>query len=184
MKKTAFALITFVYLLAGCSYIPLTTMVKMSGFDEEDFRQIEPADIRAKITTNTTASFVEEKMQLNFKFITRETKVDKTLPLKIVTESTHTESSWFGDDEIEHTTIFKLDDSAIEMFKELQQLPMLKNRPEDSKFSFAVRWGLDAKSEDLKRYTISTDLLFNPKDGYFTLIEDLEIDTSKEEQDL
>ncbi|WP_223668440.1 hypothetical protein [Kangiella shandongensis] len=156
-------------LIVGCSHIPLSTMLSMSTFDEEDFVELDAKDIRAKIITNTPRKFVKDSTQLQFKLLTPNHKIDKTLSLDIISDDAISEKSWLGNKIVKHTTVFKLSGPAIKEFRALQQSPALHTRSGDNKFHFTISWRFEGGPPE--HFTIQADLMLVPEDGYFTLID-------------
>ncbi|AOE49387.1 hypothetical protein [Kangiella sediminilitoris] len=159
-------------LVVGCSHIPLSTMLSMSTFDKKDFAELNARHIRAKIVTNISRGYVKDRTNLQVKLLTPSHKLDKTLNLIVVKDTISSEESWFGDTTLKHSTVFKLSEEAIKDFQELQQSPLIQKRTEDGKFNFKVRWQFEGGAPD--NFTISADLLLDPEDGFFTLIDDYE----------
>ncbi|GAA4357119.1 hypothetical protein [Kangiella marina] len=177
MFKKVLMIAALAFLVSACSHIPLSTMLSMSSFDEEDFAQITPETIRAKITTDVADKFAEEKTSLKFVLVSPSKKIDKTLPLKIVSETLGNEEHWFQEDSIKHVTVFKLSPSAIEDFKEIQQTIAEKHPTGSRQLHFSIRWGMDKQNPG--PYRLTAELLLDAEDGYFTLIDDFEIDYDK-----
>lgn len=171
MKRSFFTYMLCL-LIVGCSHIPLSTMLSMSTFDEQDFAKLNAKDIRAKIVTNTSKGFVKDRTNLQVKLLTPSHKVDKTLNLIVIKDTVFSEESWFGGTTLKHSTVFKLSEEAIKEFQELQQSTLIQNRTEDGQFNFKVRWQFEGGAPD--NFTISANLLLDPEDGFFTLIDDYE----------
>lgn len=177
MTRKFFLSLILLLTIVGCSHIPLSTMLSMSSFDAEDFIAINPQELRVRVITNTPAKFIEKRTTLLLTFTSPDAKFDKVLHLEKISDNLSTESHWVGKDTVKHTTDFKLDEAGVETFKDIQSSPYIVKRPDNSSFKFKIKWRLD--SEDPLKYTIRTDLLFQPEDGYFTLLEGLEIDQTK-----
>lgn len=70
-------------LLQGCSNIPVSTMMKMSGFDEEDFIKLNPEDIRVKVRSNTQVNVLAAN-QLSYSYKGFEAFIDDCLSLELL----------------------------------------------------------------------------------------------------
>lgn len=173
MLKKLPLLIVLTVFIASCSHIPLSTMLSMSSFNEEDFLQIKPENIRTKITTNTSAKFIEKETYLTFKLINPQYKIDELLPLKIITENISNEESWLGEKTLKHVTTLKLTAEGVQNFKDIQQLVLQNMMADENRRIISFKWELDSKTAE--EITLTVDLLFDTQDGYFTLIEDFEM---------
>lgn len=166
------ALITL--LLQGCSNVPLSTMIKMSSFDEEDFIQLNPEELRVRVRSNTKTNVIAAN-QLTYSYKDTEVYIDRYLSLeKLEEEQVRAVKHWFKDDSVEHISWYQLDEEGIEQFRALQQHPVLQDKDREGTFELSVQ---TVYTEDSPmQFLLSADLLLDPEDGYFTLFYDLEID--------
>lgn len=162
-------------LLQGCSNIPVSTMMKMSGFDEENFIKLNPEDIRVKVRSNTKVNVLAAN-QLNYSYKGSEAYIDDCLSLVLIKEDIRTIEHWFRDDSYEHIGWYQLDAEGVEKFKVMQAHPILQNKDREGTFELTIRTVYSDNSPT--RFELSVDLLLAPEEGYFTMFEDLEIDQS------
>lgn len=176
IKDTASILLFIILalLIQGCSNVPLSTIIKMSSFDEEDFIQLNPEELRVRVRSNTKTNVIAAN-QLTYSYKDTETYIDRYLSLeKLEEEKVRTVEHWFKDDSVEHISWYKLDEEGIEQFRALQKHPVLQDKDREGTFELSVQ---TVYTEDSPmQFLLSADLLLDPEDGYFTLFYDLEID--------
>ena len=175
MIKAIGTILIAIFLLQACSNIPVSTMMKMSGFDEEDFIKLKPEDIRVKVTSNTQVNVLAAN-QLSYSYKGSEAYIDDCLSLELFKEEVRTVEHWFRDDSFEHIGWYQLDTDAVAKFKQLQQHPILLNKKREGTFELTIQTVYSDESPT--KFELSIDLLLDPKEGYFTMFEDLEIDQS------
>ena len=177
VKKIALLLsiLIFNFLLQACSNIPVSTMMKMSGFDEDDFIKLNPEVIRVKVRSNTKVNVLAAN-QLSYSYKGSEAYIDDCLSLILIKEDIRTVEHWFKDDSFEHIGWYQLDSEGIAKFKAMQQHPILQNKDREGTFELTIQTVYSDSSPN--QFELSVDLLLDPKEGYFTMFEDLEIDQS------
>ncbi|MCW8856493.1 MAG: hypothetical protein OQJ95_03955 [Kangiella sp.] len=163
-----------IVLVQACSNVPLSTMLKMSSFDEEDFIRLNPEELRVRVRSNTKTNVIEAN-QLTYSYKDTETYIDQYLSLeKLEEEKIRTVKHWFKDDSVEHISWYRLDEEGVEQFRALQKHPFLQDKDREGTFELSVQ---TVYTEDSPlQFLLSVDLLLEPEDGYFTLFYDLEID--------
>lgn len=168
-------IILLTLLIQGCSNVPLSTMMKMSGFDEGDFIELNPEDIRVRVRSNTKTNVLAAN-QLSYSYKGSEAYIDDCLSLVLIKEDIRTIEHWFRDDSYEHIGWYQLDAEGVEKFKALQQHPILQNKDREGTFELSIQ---TVYSEDSpNKFKLSVDLMLIPEDGYFTMFEGLDIDQS------
>lgn len=160
--------------------MPLSTMLKMSSFDETDFVKLKPEDIRVKVRNNTQENVLRKNV-LRYQYKGPEGAIDQSFSMELIDEDVETVEHWFGDDSFQHSSWYKLDEEGIKLFNKLQQHPLLAMRKKEGDFNFSVKFNLTESAPE--RFKISIDLLLNPGDGYFTLFDQHELDLTKAEND-
>lgn len=175
MIKAIGTILIAIFLLQACSNIPLSTMMKMSGFDEEDFIKLKPEDIRVKVRSNTKVNVLAAN-QLSYSYKGSEAYIDDCLSLELFKEEVRTVEHWFRDDSFEHIGWYQLDSEGIDKFRAMQQHPILQNKDREGTFELTIQTVYFDESPT--KFELSVDLLLDPKEGYFTMFEDLEIDQS------
>lgn len=152
-------------------------MLKFSTFDEEDFKAVDANDLRVKITTNVKESFIDGGNVLRLSYKGGTGKLDESMLLSIMDNKQKVQSHWFSDDSLVNTTLFKLNAESIEAFKRIQASPLLFQKNQSGEFTFSVSWQLEGGNTG--KHLVKVELLFEPEDGFFTLIDDFEVDYEK-----
>ena len=104
MLKKAILLIALVIFTSACSHMPLSTMVSMSSFDEEDFIAINPSEIKVKIRTDKYLDLSDRHIKLQFKLVSPSGNLDETLSLNKTSTSSRQIDQWFGEEYTEYST--------------------------------------------------------------------------------
>lgn len=174
---TSFLLTSFIiFCVQACSNVPLSTVMKMSGFDEDDFINLKPEDIRVRVRSNTRSNVLAAN-QLSYNYKGSEAYIEECLTLvKLEEENIKTIEHWFREDSFEHISWYQLDKDGIEQFRSLQRHPILKNKEREGSFELSIQTVYTDDSPT--KFELSVDLLLDPEEGYFTMFEDLEIDQS------
>lgn len=160
--------------------MPLTTMLKMSSFDETDFVNLKPEDIRVKVRNSTQENVLTNNV-LRYQYRGPEGAIDQSFSMELIKENVETIEHWFTGNSYQHSGWYKLDAEGVKLFKELQKDPLLAKRKKEGELEFSVKFKL---SENIpERFTISIDLLLNPEDGYFTLFDQHELNLTEAQND-
>lgn len=160
-------------LIQACSNVPLSTVMKMSGFDEDDFIKLTPEDIRVRVRSNTKTNVLAAN-QLSYSYKGSEAFIDDCLSLTLINEDVRTVKHWFRKDSSEHISWYQLDAEGVEKFKAMQAHPILQQKDREGTFELSIQ---TVYSEDSpNQFELSVDLLLDPEDGYFTMFDGLEID--------
>lgn len=179
MKKIVTTIIQTLFLillLQGCSSMPLSTMLKMSSFDETDFVKLNPEDIRVKVRNNTQENVLKSNV-LRYQYKGPEGVIDESFSMELFDEDIETIEHWFGDDTSQHSSWYKLDDRGIKLFRNLKQHPLLAMKKKDGEFSISVKFKIAESAPE--QFNMSIDLLLSPEDGYFTLFDQHEFNLTE-----
>lgn len=183
MKKqvtTMLQTLVLILLLQGCSSIPLSTMLKMSNFDETDFVKLNPEDIRVKVRNNTPKNILRNNV-LRYQYKGPEGAIGESFSMELIKEDVETIEHWFADNSFEHNSLYKLDAEGIELFRKLQKNPLLAMRKKEGELKFSVTFKFTENTPE--RFSMSIDLLLNPEEGYFTLFDQHELDLTEAQND-
>ncbi|ACV26201.1 hypothetical protein [Kangiella koreensis] len=165
--------IIFILVLQGCSSIPLSTMMKMSGFDENSFTEVTAEEVRVKVRSNTQHNVLKENV-LRYQYQGSDGVLDESFSLELIEEDVRMIEHWFSDDSFEHSSVYQLDSDGRAKFKKLQQHPLINNKNREGKFKVTVTFKFTDQAP--KQVLLSVDLLLAPEDGFFTLLDDHEFD--------
>lgn len=182
MKKlvtTIFKTLVLIFLLQGCSSIPLSTMLKMSSFDEQSFAELAAEEIRVRVRSNTQHNAIT-KNALRYQYQGPEGVIDESFSLQLVEENVETVEHWFSQDSFEHSSLYQLDAEGVEKFKALQQHPLITMKNREGKFKITVNFEFSEQVPE--QILMSVDLLLTPEDGFFTLLEEHEFNIGKTQE--
>lgn len=162
-------------ILAGCSSIPISTMLKMSSFDEQDFASLDPAQIRLRMTLPKGNSIDLDRTRFNIDV----TVAGQNLPGQYqLTEINHhnkvLKGGWFSDDRPQVVYLFGLTQPAQQAFKKTQQF--VNNRKvTDLSLDVTVRFNDSPAIYPGSTIRFSIEALLNPAQGYITLFDDAKV---------
>lgn len=176
MKKlvtTILKTLVLIFLLQGCSSIPLSTMLKMSSFDEHSFTELAAEEVRVKVRSNTQHNAITKNL-LRYQYQGPEGVVDESFSLKLIEENVATIEHWFSEESFEHASLYQLDAEGVKKFKRLQQHPLITMKSREGKFKITVNF--EFSDQVPEQILMSVDLLLTPEDGFFTLLDEHEFD--------
>lgn len=168
-------------LLCSCVSIPITTMIKMSRYEIEDYLNIEPGDVRMRITSDSDDPLVLEKTTLKIQITEKDgTKTDLGGFLIMESEQDLTPARGlfsFGY-QPEHVYVLKFDEQAVDSFRQVSRILMkrLKERREQEKLGIrderkgSLTIGAAYDFRDRKKAGLIVEIMLHKKDGYFTLL--------------
>lgn len=172
------------FLLSACSSIPLSTMVKLSSFDEQQLTLLNVADIRAKITINQFINLDLENTNMGISIENDSGEMQLAFPLKVLSVTQNpAQTGFLSKKNASQTFLLKLSAAGEKDFKKLQQQ---LQQPKKSKIGFSV----DAKLKKNKELTpeqqaqtivMTIEMKINNQDGFFTLFDEYELKESKTE---
>lgn len=152
----------------------------MSSFDETDFVKLNPEDIRVKVRNNTQENILKKNV-LRYQYKGPEGVIDESFSMELFDEDVETIEHWFGDDSFQYSSWYKLHRKGIELFKKLQQNPLLAMRKKEGELNLSVTFKLTETAPE--KFNMSIDLLLSPEDGYFTLFDQHELDLTQAKND-
>jgi hypothetical protein len=168
--------------LTACSSVPLSTMLKLSSFDEQSLITIEPSNIRAKITVNkfVDIDLVNTKLGLNLDNSQGELALQFPLE-KLTLINNSATKSFFSSSPASQTYLLQLSPAAIADFKKLQK--QLKSSDKNT-FGLSVAAKLN-KQENLtalqeqEKLFMTIELKLHKNEEFFTLIDNAELKNGK-----
>ncbi len=167
MRKILFCLI---FLITACSSIPLSTMIKMSSFDEDDFIRLQADEIRLKITINDTIPLQDTTTELAVEITDTDGTLNLSFPLETVkVEYAPATTSLFKSRPAYNIYIFRLTPAGIDNFNKIQGLLKTKK---NSSISFSA--GISDLNVGLAREQdvyLTIDLKLDQAGGYLTIVE-------------
>ena len=167
-------LVFIVLFLSGCSSIPISTMLKYRNFDEQRFLTLDPLQIRSKIRLSEPFTLKMEQINLSLSLENEKGVRNFTFPLVLEKrDRIAAQEGFFSSEPAKTEYTFKLSERAVNNFRETQSLLSQEIR---GKASFSIGAGFNEEPQKGQTVYISIALQFEEKDGYFTLIEDTEVD--------
>lgn len=166
-RPTALALLCLA--LASCASIPLSTMARMSHFDESDFAALDASAVRIRIALPQSFELDADKSRLRVKVVsgTREREDQFALEPELVEPDTRG-GGLFSAPVPCTVYVLRLAEPSRKSFQELQAFA-LEGRVEE--IDIVVRPAFAAIPEGATAVTVWIDLLLSPVDGWFTLMD-------------
>lgn len=169
-------------MLTACSSVPLSTMLKLSSFNEQSVLSINPDNIRAKITVNNFIDIDLENTKLGLAVESSQGNLALQFPLeKLTLTGNSATESFFSSTPASQTYLLQLSPVAVADFKKLQK--QLRTSQENS-FGFSVgaklkkKENLTDEQKDQKLF-MTIELKLDAAEEFFTLIDNAEIKNGK-----
>jgi hypothetical protein len=179
VKKYTLVLLGLCLGLCSCMSVPVSTMIRMSGFSARDIQTLDPNEVRVKVQLPATHTLKPETTFIEVRLAKLEQ--DQQLyrfPLEVVETQSETQG-WWHKQEITNFTL-RLTQEGIVNFVKLQEL--IRSQIKIGPTSISVYSSFDQKEKIIVPYIdISIFLKLEKNEDYFTLIDDARInfDTSK-----
>ncbi|MCO7191245.1 MULTISPECIES: hypothetical protein [unclassified Pseudoalteromonas] len=164
--------------LFGCSSIPLSTMLKYRNFDEQSFTALNPSQIRSKVKVSKPFTLNMEKMNLSLSLENEKGISHFTFPLILEKQGRIDAQEGFILSEPAKTEYtFRLSELAVNNFLKTQNL---LSQEVQQKISFSIGAGFNEKPQERQTVHISISLQLDDKEGYFTLIDEAEVELGQD----
>jgi hypothetical protein len=155
------------FVLSGCMSIPVSTIVRFATFDDEDLLQIDPSQVRMRITSDNDAPLIVKKTKLKMEMVA-EDGAKATMPGAVILESEedlHPEKSmWSLGYTPEHVYVLRLDEDAAASFQKLQD----KVRRNEKGY---LTVGVDYDFSGKEKAKVTVELKLAAQEDYFTLLD-------------
>mgnify|MGYP001151444530 CR=1 FL=1 len=162
-------------ILASCSNIPLSTMMKFSNYQQSDFLDIDPRELRIKATINHVIDIdLSKATTLSVAFDSEGTNSSLDFQLeKIKTDLIPAKKGLFSDTPAYRVNYLKLTEQSINDFNHLIKVANDGTRKQ-GQFQAGLGWNkpINAKGETI---LFSVALKLSDNDLYFTLIDEFEL---------
>lgn len=170
-----------VLLIASCASIPLSTMAKMATFGEQDFANLDPADLRVRLTTLDPFKLRPDSLYFEVDMKDAETKQPiEGLPqgkfkLRVLSQERHTvDGGLFSDDASGNRYVLTLTQDQYEVFRAYQAFAVKKEKSTKSSGSFGVKFEFE-KVEPVEARPSETQLWIDLKlkhdEPFMTLVD-------------
>ncbi|TCN79507.1 hypothetical protein [Shewanella fodinae] len=167
-----YLLMVLLLLLSGCSSVPLSTLTHFATFDEQDFAELDPNQIRARLVVDDFVKLkdISLKAQINAANGVQQLEFPLTLISK---EILPVRKSWIFTTQVRARYQYELSPQARQNFVKLQQA-LLKGH----KYNCDVNVVFDEHTPPQPfKYTVK--LMLDPDNGYITMIDNREMAVSK-----
>jgi hypothetical protein len=163
--------------LSACASVPLSTIARMSTFDERDFAALDGKDVRVKITLPEGFALDVAKSWLSIE-IQSAAGTHKSLfdLVQEQTQATTIPGGLFADDQRGMLYELRLSAAAAGKVRELQSF-IARAKADDISIRVVPR--LSAAPRTANHVNVWIDLLLSPQDGYFRLVDGAEISLDK-----
>lgn len=154
--------------ISGCMSIPVSTMVRMATFDETDFLELQPAQLRIRITSDSDAPLILRKTRLNLEMLGRDggrAPMNGAVVLESEEDLTPEKTFWPFAYKPEHVYVLKLDEDAIASYQHLQE--RIKRR----ELRAVLTNGVDYDFKGQEEAQITVELKLASAEDYFTLLD-------------
>lgn len=164
--------------LTSCASIPFGTMLEFRDFEKDDFINIQPQELAAKIQIDDPARAKIDTAQLSLDLKTAQGTRSFQFPL-ILSEEVRIEavSGFFSSSPAKTEYRLQLSAQAMQNFKTMQQI-FLNEQPES--FDFAVSTGFEDLPADVKAIHMSIFLKLSQERGFVTLFENAKLEVKRE----
>ncbi|SET07886.1 hypothetical protein [Thalassotalea agarivorans] len=160
--------------LSACANIPLSTMVKYSTFDEQDFLEVNAQDVSSKVSLVGGLTLEPQGSQLGVVLDYEDNKKTFKFPLQVSKkEFFEAQEGWFSDVGPTHVYTLELTEDGIKQFRLLQN-DIRQSLPKS--LTLSVTANFDDSTELTEDNTISVMVRLAPQDGYTTLIDEAPIE--------
>ncbi|MEE2002351.1 hypothetical protein QWY20_12885 [Alkalimonas sp. MEB108] len=172
MSKFVVALI--VTILSGCASVPLGTMLEFRSFTKDDFINLQPQNLRARVHIDEPARADIEKAELALELNTEKGLRIFNFPLELIDElKIEPVSGLFSRSPGKTEYTLKLSEEAIDNFRATQQI--IRNE-QSGRLSFSVKTGFEQLPSDITEIRLSIFLKLSEDKGFVTLINNAKLE--------
>lgn len=173
MNLPTLALLCLCLGMSSCVSVPLSTIVRMSTFDDRDFVQLDPDVLRVRIKLPQAFKLNPEKSWLGVKVASAAGVHDGEFKLEqVAKEQTELSRGMFSSNTPGTAYTLRLSPPSRQKFRELQGF-VRRGQPGEVTITVAPR--LSSFPDDASVVNVWIDLLLSPGQGYFTLLDSAEV---------
>ena len=173
-----FAVILISVLLSSCASIPLGTMLEFRSFGKDDFVNIEPQDLRAKIQVDEPVRADVESAEMALTLTTEKGMREFKFPLLLLREEKIAPvEGFFSNSAAKTEYTLKLSDEAVENFIATQKIIQ---QEQHGSFNFSVRTGFEQFPSEITETRLSVFLKLSEEKGFVTLFDDAKLEVKHE----
>ena len=175
---TRFVLILVSVLLSSCASVPLGTMLVFRSFGKDDFVNIQPQDLRAKIQVEEPVLADLGNAELALELTTEKGMREFKFPLVLLREEKIAPVEGFFSNSAGKTEYtLKLSDEAVKNFIETQQIIQGET---SGKMSFSVKTGFQKFPSGITEIGLSVFLKLSEEKGFVTLFDNAKVEMKYE----
>lgn len=166
-------IISISLMLAGCTSIPLSTMLEFRSFGQEDFIKLDPEHIVAKVELDEPARANIESTNLSVELSSERGVRSYQFPLVLLAEEhIAAESGFFSSTAAKNQYTFQLTDEAIQNFRQVQD-EINHNEPLD--IHFKIQASLEELEESLDEIRLSLFLKLAPDRDFIPMLRNAKL---------
>lgn len=166
-------------LLAGCLSVPVSTLWRLRSFGIDDFVALDPAALRAAVRTDARAGFAEVVLRVTTDWDDGERQHYDIRLRPDARPDPRLEPAPAG----RRWLAFALEEAAMASFRDLQRRLAAAGRRR-GRIEIAIEPRQSQVPADVARaLPVRVDLLLDPRQGYFTMIRETVVDTSRQATD-
>jgi len=175
---TRFSLILISFLLSSCTSVPLGTMLEFRSFGKDDFVNIVPQDLRAKIQVDEPVRANVESAELALELTTEKGIREFKFPLLLLRqEQIAPVGGFFSNSAGKTEYTLKLSDEAVKNFIATQHIIQDEK---SGKLNFSVTTGFEQFPSEITEIGLSVFLKLSEEKGFVTLFDDAKLEVKHE----
>ena len=175
---TRFSLILISFLLSSCASVPLSTMLEFRSFGKDDFVNIKPQALRAKIQVDEPVLVDVESAELALELTTEKGMRKFKFPLILLRqEKIAPVAGFFSKSAGKTEYTLKLSDEAVKNFSATQQIIQDEK---SGKLNFSVKTGYQKFPIEINEIGLSVFLKLSEERGFVTLFDNVKLDVKHE----
>jgi hypothetical protein len=174
MRTLAGLLLAASILIGGCASIPLSTAVRLSKLDTRSLAQIDPDEVRVRLSVPVGYELDLAKSRLTF-VLTETSGESHSAEMTLKRLQTTHESrpgGWFSADVPVSTHLLALSADGVRQLREIQRIA-LSDQVRD--FQFSVQSQFSRIPDDAQALTFWADLKLSPQEPFMPLIDGAKI---------
>ncbi|MBY6018605.1 hypothetical protein [Ferrimonas balearica] len=157
-------------LLTGCMSVPVATMVKMAGFDREDFLALEPEALRLKLTLdqNVPVQLAATRLELGAELDNGQQQLFAGSVRQEEYRQFEVDGGWFSrEPEPRYQYLLALDEAGEAAIRDFQRV-----LTEDEVASASLNVRLDLDDEFDQPVQVTVEVKLSEQEGFFTLLDE------------
>ncbi|MBY6187737.1 hypothetical protein KUV89_14035 [Marinobacter hydrocarbonoclasticus] len=156
--------------LTGCMSVPISTMVRMAGFDRDDFLALEPQALRLKLTLDqdVPVQLAATRLELGAELDSGQQQLFAGSVQQEDYREYQIEGSWFSrEPQPRYQYLLALDEAGEAAIRDFQRV---LREEEVASASLNVRLDLDDNFD--KTVLVTVEVKLSEREGFFTLLDE------------